>query len=60
MKEAIEKVEAALGSDGRILVRESGTEPLIRVMVEAPTDQICEDICAAGSGCYGAEHLVLD
>ena len=31
-----------LGSDGRILVRESGTEPLIRVMVEAATDEICE------------------
>ena len=32
---------AALGSDGRILVRESGTEPVIRVMVEAATDEIC-------------------
>ena len=31
-----------LGSDGRILVRESGTEPLVRVMVEAGTDEICE------------------
>ena len=31
-----------LGSDGRILVRESGTEPVIRVMVEAATDEICE------------------
>ena len=32
----------ALGDDGRILVRESGTEPVIRVMVEAATDEICE------------------
>ena len=28
--------------DGRILVRESGTEPLVRVMVEAETKEICE------------------
>ena len=33
----------ALGSDGRILVRESGTEPVIRVMVEAATDEICTE-----------------
>lgn len=32
----------ALGDDGRILVRESGTEPVIRVMVEAATDELCE------------------
>lgn len=32
-----------LGDDGRILVRESGTEPLIRVMVEAQTDEICHE-----------------
>ena len=38
----VEKVAAALGSDGRILVRESGTEPLIRVMVEAETEELCE------------------
>ena len=41
--EAGKKVEEALGDDGRILVRESGTEPLIRVMVEAATNEICED-----------------
>lgn len=35
------RVEAALGDDGRILLRESGTEPLIRVMVEAKTDALC-------------------
>jgi phosphoglucosamine mutase len=38
---AIADVEESLGDDGRILVRESGTEPLIRVMVEAKTDEIC-------------------
>ena len=31
-----------LGDDGRILVRESGTEPVIRVMVEAKTDHLAE------------------
>ena len=39
---AVQKVADELGSDGRILVRESGTEPVIRVMVEAATDEICE------------------
>lgn len=38
---AVQKVAQELGEDGRILVRESGTEPLIRVMVEAATDQLC-------------------
>lgn len=38
----IDAVEQALGSDGRVLVRPSGTEPLIRVMVEAETEDACE------------------
>lgn len=38
---AVKAVEEALGSDGRILVRESGTEPVVRVMVEAATDALC-------------------
>ncbi len=39
---AVEAVEKELGEDGRILLRESGTEPLIRVMVEAKTDEMCK------------------
>jgi phosphoglucosamine mutase len=39
----VQKVADSLGDDGRILVRESGTEPVIRVMVEAGSDQICEE-----------------
>ena len=38
----LEKVAELLGDDGRILVRESGTEPVIRVMVEAKTDHLAE------------------
>ena len=39
---AVQAVAEALGDTGRILVRESGTEPVIRVMVEAESDEICE------------------
>ncbi|MCD8348672.1 MAG: phosphoglucosamine mutase [Lachnospiraceae bacterium] len=41
VKDAIAAAEAALGDDGRILVRQSGTEPVIRVMAEAQTDELC-------------------
>lgn len=42
VKAAVKEAAKALGNNGRILVRESGTEPLVRVMVEAETDAICE------------------
>ena len=38
VKAVIAEVEASLGDNGRVLVRESGTEPVVRVMVEADTD----------------------
>jgi phosphoglucosamine mutase len=46
VREAIEREAAALAGRGRVLVRPSGTEPLVRVMVEAPEEDECERICA--------------
>ena len=42
VQKAAADVEEALGNDGRLLLRQSGTEPLIRVMVEAETQELCE------------------
>lgn len=38
----IKEVETILGSNGRVLVRPSGTEPVVRVMIEAETEELCE------------------
>ncbi|MGG1220775.1 phosphoglucosamine mutase [Priestia endophytica] len=43
VKNIIEEVEQEMGDNGRVLVRPSGTEPLVRVMVEAPTDKECKE-----------------
>ncbi|MBQ2960246.1 MAG: phosphoglucosamine mutase [Oscillospiraceae bacterium] len=43
VKAAVKKAEDELGSDGRILLRKSGTEPLLRVMAEATTHELCEE-----------------
>lgn len=45
VKEAIQKVEAEMAGNGRVLVRPSGTEPLLRVMVEAPTNELVDNYC---------------
>ncbi|EUR84136.1 phosphoglucosamine mutase, partial [Staphylococcus aureus M0021] len=42
VKEVMTKVEVEMNGEGRILVRPSGTEPLVRVMVEAATDEDAE------------------
>ena len=44
VRAAIKEVEKTLGDKGRILVRESGTEPVVRVMVEAETTEICQEM----------------
>ena len=58
--EAVESVAKALGEDGRILVRESGTEPLIRVMVEAGTDEICRENVEQVVRVMEAEGLIVE
>ena len=42
---AVQAAEQGLAGRGRVLVRPSGTEPLVRVMVEAPTEEEAEDVC---------------
>ena len=43
VERGVAKVGEELGNDGRIILRESGTEPVIRVMVEAKTDALAEE-----------------
>jgi phosphoglucosamine mutase len=58
--EAIEREQAALEGRGRVLVRPSGTEPLIRVMVEAPaqdeTDAVCNRLVTVVERSVGVAH----
>jgi phosphoglucosamine mutase len=42
VSEAVAEVEAELGDTGRVLLRPSGTEQLVRVMVEAPSHEVAE------------------
>ncbi|QHA90163.1 phosphoglucosamine mutase [Bacillus sp. N1-1] len=43
IQETIQQVESDMNGEGRILVRPSGTEPLVRVMAEAPTKELCDE-----------------
>jgi phosphoglucosamine mutase len=55
---AVEAVEAELGDSGRVLLRPSGTEPLVRVMVEAATHDEAEQ-AASGLAEIVRERLAL-
>ena len=57
---AIAEVESTLGDDGRILVRESGTEPVIRVMVEARKDSVCREMVDKVITVMDQEGLIID
>jgi phosphoglucosamine mutase len=46
VSDAVSVADAQLEGRGRVLVRSSGTEPLVRVMVEAPTDDEADEVCA--------------
>jgi phosphoglucosamine mutase len=46
VSDAVGAADAELEGRGRVLVRPSGTEPLVRVMVEAPTDEEADQVCA--------------
>jgi phosphoglucosamine mutase len=43
LAQAVREAEAALAGTGRVLLRPSGTEPLVRVMVEAPTEALAKE-----------------
>ncbi|MEE1198939.1 MAG: phosphoglucosamine mutase [Acutalibacteraceae bacterium] len=43
VKAAVEEVEKLINGNGRVLIRESGTEPVIRVMIESETDELCRE-----------------
>ena len=60
VKEAVHNAAVALGGEGRILVRESGTEPVIRVMVEAGTDEICRKYVEDVVNVMEAEGLIIE
>lgn len=59
VKAMVAQVAEELGDDGRILVRESGTEPVIRVMVEAKKDAICKEMVDKVIDVMDKEGLVL-
>jgi phosphoglucosamine mutase len=45
VKGAVARAEERLDSEGRILLRPSGTEPVVRVMVEHPDGEVCREVC---------------
>ncbi|MDO4257912.1 MAG: phosphoglucosamine mutase [Actinomycetaceae bacterium] len=58
LQEAVEAAEKQLGETGRVLLRPSGTEPLVRVMVEAATQEEADRVCASLADAV-KEHISL-
>ncbi len=56
----VARVTQELGDDGRILVRESGTEPVVRIMVEAATDELCAKHVDEVINVIRAEGLIVE
>ena len=56
----VEEVSAELGDQGRILLRKSGTEPVLRIMVEAPTTEVCEALVSRVIAVMQAEGLLIE
>lgn len=57
VRESVDRVSERLGNDGRILLRKSGTEPLIRIMVEADTEALCDECIEQVRGAIVSEGL---
>jgi phosphoglucosamine mutase len=55
VSKAVESAESTLGDNGRVLLRASGTEPLVRVMVEASSDNLAQEIAASLAAVVKAE-----
>jgi len=45
VERAVSGAESRLGEEGRILLRPSGTEPVVRVMVEHADEEVCREVC---------------
>ena len=59
VQEMFKQITDELGEDGRILLRKSGTEPVVRVMVEAQSDELCRKYVGQMVQVMEQEHLII-
>ena len=59
VQEMFKQIMDELGEDGRILLRKSGTEPVVRVMVEAQSDELCRKYVGQMVQVMEQEHLII-